>query len=47
MPKLTEWTSGGAPVRIETPQLPGESNTAWQQRHEDAVAAAQLIWPED
>lgn len=47
MPKITRWTHNGGKLMIKTPKKTGESNAAWQTRHDDAVTAAKLRWPED
>ena len=47
VPLYDEWLSGGELVWVETYQRPGESVADWRQRHDDAVAAAKAIYPED
>ncbi len=46
-PKATSWESDGEPVTITTHKLPNEGDDVWCGRHEEAVAAAQSIWPPD
>lgn len=46
-PLYDEWVSGGNVVFVETYQRAGESIADWRQRHDDAVAAAQILFPPD
>lgn len=46
-PKITSWTSGGEPVQVITEKQEGETYSAFCQAHDEAVAAAKLLWPCD
>ena len=46
-PPPTTWTSGGQSHTITTYCQPLETQERCQQRHAEAVAAAQVIWPPD
>lgn len=46
-PLITEWVSGGNPVKIETAPLPEETQIAFERRHADAVAFWMGILVED
>lgn len=47
MPLVEEWTSGGVPWSVSTDQRPGESQGAWELRHQEAVDFWQTIAPPD
>jgi hypothetical protein len=45
-PLETSWTDAeGRDHTVTTHRAPGESNTAWHARHDEAVAAAKAKWP--
>jgi hypothetical protein len=43
----TPWVSGGVQHQIDTYCQPGETPERCLERHNEAVAAAQVIWPPD
>jgi hypothetical protein len=43
----TKWVSGGQSREVTTTQKLGESLKSWQERHFEAVRAAQNIYPPD
>jgi len=47
MPHVTRWLSSGELHIHTTPCDPGEGTDACLQRHLDAVAAFQVLFPED
>lgn len=46
-PKVTRWLSGGDHHTVTTWRNPGETEADWCQRHDDAVAYWQGIFPPD
>ena len=47
LPLYDEWESGGETYFVKTPRNAGESNAAWRQRHDAAVASLQVTYPPD
>ena len=47
--KTTRWETGSPAyfVTVSTPQLPNETEAAWQARHDANVAAMQAQFPEN
>lgn len=46
-PLVTSWVSDGANVTVTTTPRDGETEPELEERHADAVAAAQLVFPPD
>ena len=47
VPKTESWVSGGEPVQVTTQKEPGETVDEWCKAHEEAIAAAERLWPRD